>query len=492
MATLQEKRFAEIAVKKGLADPEKVNAALTAVDEAVAKGQRATLLDTMLERGWIQEPQKQEILKAAEADGPLVLGDFEIIELLGQGGMGAVYKAREISLDRLCALKLLPAHLAREPSIVARFRREAQACAKLDHPHIIRGYRVGEVDGQHYFAMELVEGTSVDRIIEEKGPMEIDEAVKILKQIASALDYAHRAKMIHRDIKPDNIMITKDGVAKLADLGLVKAGDTEQTRVTMSGTGMGTPAYMPPEQAKGAKHADERSDLYSLGATLYHMVTGEMPYKGDSAFEVMQQHEKGVLKPPRSLRPEVPSWLDLIIGKLMARKPENRFQSAKELLEAVERHTGGRAATTAPPTPRAAPRRPVDRFWHLRIPQKDGSLKKAKAETAALRQLLSEGKLPLTTLARRGQQGDFKPVNEYPQLIASVTATKSHKDKRGAGVLTAFYRDVEVAARRRRRARKIKRLVGRAVVVLVLVGLAIAGYRYHAEILAWVKGLLGK
>lgn len=489
MATLHDQRYAEIIQDKGLADQEKIAKAQEDAERAVMEGKNVSLLDTLVTTGAIDEQQKQEVLNASEAAGPIVLGDFEIEKLLGQGGMGAVYLAREISLDRPCALKLLPAHLAKEPSIISRFRREAQACAKLDHPHIIHGYRYGDEGGQHYFAMELVKGTSVERDL-KKGPMDIDRAVTILKEIASALAYAHKNGMIHRDIKPDNIMITEGGVSKLADLGLVKAADTDQTRITTSGTGMGTPAYMPPEQARGAKHVDERSDIYALGATLYHMVTGKMPYTGASAYEVMQQHERGVLKSPRALRPDCPQWLDLVIGKMMQRKPENRFANCEALLEVVNRHTGDESTLTPPGQKSPGPKKPADRYWHLQIKKPDGTIKKAKAETHNLRQLIKTGQIPLTTLAKRGNMAHYKPLSEYPRLMEPVKAAQSgtRRDKVG---LSAAYGEVEAAAKKRARMRTIKRIAVRAVLALIVLGALGGGFMYRAEIIEWVKGLTG-
>ena len=489
MATLHDKRFAEIIQQMGLADDQKIAAGQAAAEEAVLQGKKVSLLDTMVLNGALDDAQKQEVLKAAQDAGPIMLGDFEVEKLLGQGGMGAVYLAREVSLDRQCALKLLPAHLVKEPSIVARFKREAQACAKLDHPHIIRGYRVGEEDGQYYFAMELVKGTSVEGMLSD-GPMAIDEAVRIVKEIAGALAYAHSHKMIHRDIKPDNIMVTEDGVSKLADLGLVKAADTDKTRITVSGSGMGTPAYMPPEQAKAAKHVDERSDIYALGATFYHMVTGRMPYTGESAYEVMQQHEKGVLKSPRAIRPEVPTWLDLIICKMMQRKPENRFASCDELLEAMERGAGAATAAAPATAPAGALRKPADKFWHLEMKQPDGSIKKAKAETKSLRTLVQQGRIPLTTMAKRGSEGKYRPLSEYPMFMEKVKAAQSGNKRDNVG-LSAMYGEVESAARKRVRMRRIKKLVMRSAIALIVLIAIGAGAMYHKEIIVWVRGLTG-
>jgi serine/threonine-protein kinase len=486
VGSLEEKRFAELAVKRQFVKPDQATDVLRAVEEGAAQGQARSVSETFVQKGYLTETQKEFLVKAVAESGPLKIGDFEIIEELGRGGMGAVYKAREISLDRVCALKLLPAHLASDPTVVVRFHREAQACAKLDHPHIVRAYRVGEADGQHYFAMELVEGTSVEKMLEGAGPMPTDRAVEIAKQIAGALAQAHKAGIIHRDIKPANILITTEGVTKLADLGLAREMNADLTRVTQSGTGMGTPAYMPPEQATGAKNADARSDIYALGATLYHMVTGKVPYEGSSAYEVIQMHLEGRLKSPRSRRAEVPAWLDLVVSKMMQRKPENRFQTAEELLAALERGSPS-AATRAAVA--AKEKVVVDRLWHLHIKRKDGLVRRLKMDRPALRQLLIEGRIPRTALARKGQEGSFRPVSEYPELMEALTSGKGRKEKLGDTDLKAFYKKVETAAEHQRRMARIKRIVLLCLKIAIVIAVLLAGYAYRHEIVGLFKKL---
>ncbi len=498
VATLEEKRFAEIAVKRQFVTPEQIAEATVILDQGEAQGQQKTLTDTLIQQGFINETQKQAILQAVKEAGPLRMGDFEIISELGRGGMGAVYKAREVSLDRVCALKLLPAHMAGDPSLVTRFMREAQACAKLDHPNIVRAYRVGAAESTHYFAMELIDGSSVEKMV-EKGAMPVDKSMEIIKQVTRALVHAHKAGMIHRDIKPANILVTKEGVAKLADLGLVREMNADMTRVTQSGTGMGTPAYMPPEQATGAKNADARSDIYALGATMYHMLVGDVPYRGDSAYDVVKMHQEGRLKSPRARRPEIPAWLDLVVLKMMQKKPENRFQTADELLAVLERGSSG-AAPAAAAAEAAKPKAASasDKMWILDLKQKDGTVKRVRADTETLRQRLAEGKMPLTTLARRGDEVKFKPISEYSILMEAVTSAKSGQDKRGGSELKTLYKKVESAADRKRRMAKIKKIVWLVVKIGILIAIIVAGYKYRNElhdlfnrVVAWIKGKTG-
>ena len=486
MATLEEKRFAEIAVKRQFVTPEQVAEVTALLDQSEAQGKTVALTDTLIRKGYINETQKEALVKAVKESGPLKIGDFEVVCELGRGGMGAVYKARELGLDRICALKLLPAHMAGDPSLVTRFMREAQACAKLDHPNIVRAYRFGESESTHFFAMEFVDGTSVEKII-EKGPLSIVKAVNIIKQVTRALVHAHKAGMIHRDIKPANILIAKDGVAKLADLGLVREMNTDLTRVTQSGTGMGTPAYMPPEQATGAKNADARSDVYALGATLYHMIVGEVPYKGDSAYDVVKMHMEARLKSPRARRPEVPSWLDLVILKMMQKKPENRFQTAEELLAALER---GSPAPMPAAEGVARARPAAGGVWRLQIKQKDGTVRRVKSDTDTLRRWLIDGKLPLTTLARWGDEGAYRPVSEFPILMEAITSTKAHKDKRGDVTLKTLYKKAETAADRKRRMAKIKKVVFLLLKIGIVIAILAAGYTYREELIHRGKDLI--
>ncbi|NQT89530.1 serine/threonine protein kinase, partial [bacterium] len=220
---------------------------------------------------------------------PKVIGGYEVLEQLGKGGMGTVFKARQVSMDRLVALKVLPPKLAEDEAYVARFVREARAAAKLTHPNIVQGYDVGEADGTHYFAMELVDGPSVKNLLDRSGTIEEKKALNIAGAVARALEEAQRHGIVHRDIKPDNIMINSRGIVKLADLGLARTTAKVDT-VTLDGTAIGTPQYMSPEQVRAEPDLDTRADIYALGATLYHMVTGEFPFDGPTPAAIIAKH----------------------------------------------------------------------------------------------------------------------------------------------------------------------------------------------------------
>jgi len=266
---------------------------------------------------------------------PKRIGGFEVLERLGQGGMGAVFKARQISMDRIVALKVLSPSLAEDEAFVRRFVREARSAAKLSHPNIVQGIDVGHADGYHYFAMEFVDGLTVRDLINQEGQIEEERAVKTIRAVALALVEAQGHGIIHRDIKPDNIMITRKGEVKLADLGLARSTEKLDT-VTAVGTTVGTPPYMSPEQVRGEAGLDARADIYALGATLYHMVTGECPFKGPTAAATMALHITERVPPPKEKNPELCSGTCNLIQRMMAKRREDRPQTPSELLEEIE------------------------------------------------------------------------------------------------------------------------------------------------------------
>ena len=259
------------------------------------------------------------------------LGDFELKKKLGKGGMGEVFLARQVSLDRLVALKTLSKELSKREDFVKRFQREARSMAKLDHPNVVKVYAVDSLKGIHFAAIEYIDGQSAQNWLDKLKQFAVGDAVHIALVCAEALRHAHDLNMVHRDVKPDNILITSKGVVKVADFGLAKAMD-EDVSMTQSGTGLGTPLYMAPEQARNAKHVDQRSDIYALGATLYHFLTGKLPYTGTSTLELIIAKEKGSHPTARSLRPEIPERLDLIIDKMLAKDSAHRYKSCEELI----------------------------------------------------------------------------------------------------------------------------------------------------------------
>jgi serine/threonine-protein kinase len=259
---------------------------------------------------------------------------YEILAKLGQGGMGAVFKARQPKLDRLAALKIMASELANDPDFVARFRREAAAAANLSHPNIVQVYTAGESEGTHYIAMEFVDGETVKQHIEGQGRLDPREAIAITVFVAEALQYGwNKARLVHRDIKPDNIFLSKSGEVKVGDLGLAKTVGGATTNLTQTGMMMGSPHYISPEQARGAGDIDFRTDIYSLGCTLYHMLTGRPPYEGPDPLSVITKH---VNDPPPAIFkswPGCPVPLALVLGKMLAKRPHDRPASYEDLID---------------------------------------------------------------------------------------------------------------------------------------------------------------
>jgi serine/threonine-protein kinase len=261
------------------------------------------------------------------------LGDFHILRRLGSGGMGQVYLAEQVSLRRRVALKVLKPDLANNPTALQRFRREAEAVARVSHPNIVQVYQIDCAAGVHFMALEYVEGRNLRDQVARKGPPDTMLALSIMRQVTSALQRAGELGIIHRDIKPENILLTRHGEAKVADFGLSLAQSAGQPAVnlTQPGVTMGTPLYMSPEQVEG-RPLDPRTDIYSFGVSCYHMLAGQPPYRGQTALEVALQHVKGESEPLASLRPDLPAELCAIVHKMMARNPDERYQTCRELL----------------------------------------------------------------------------------------------------------------------------------------------------------------
>jgi serine/threonine-protein kinase len=285
----------------------------------------------------------------SEANGPKRLGGFELLGRLGKGGMGTVLKARQVSMDRLVALKILPKKLAENEQFVQRFLREARSAARLRHPHIVQAHDVGRVEGYYFFAMEYVDGKTLEAIVREEGPLEQGRALAVMKQVCSALAAAHKAGIVHRDIKPSNIMVDRDGEARVTDFGLAKRTEGD-VAVTADGHVLGTPAYVAPEMTKG-EEAEPRSDLYSLGATIFHALAGRPPFEGRNFSEVLVRQATELPPPLVSLAPHVDRRLCYIIDRLLRKNPEARPSSAAALLDDLE----GLGALQAVKTPVGAP-----------------------------------------------------------------------------------------------------------------------------------------
>jgi len=266
---------------------------------------------------------------------PQQLGDFEVIRKIGEGGMGAVYEGIQKRLNRRVAIKVLSHRLASDGEFLKRFQREAQATASINHPNLIQIFDFGEEDGIHFYAMEYAEGKNLSELLKQAGKLELKLALDAAIKVAGALRYAHSLGIIHRDIKPDNIMLTNSGQIKLADLGLAKRLD-DDSALTMTGMGLGSPHYMAPEQAHDARRVDHRADIYALGITLLTLVSGRRPFRGKSPFALVKEHEQTPLPSGAKLGTLLPPVLEVIIQKMAAKNPENRYQDYDGLLTDLE------------------------------------------------------------------------------------------------------------------------------------------------------------
>ncbi len=269
------------------------------------------------------------------------LGDYRVLRRIGQGGMGQVYLAEQMSLKRNIALKILRADLASNPASLQRFKAEAEAVAKVTHANIVQVYAYGEAEGFPYIALEYVEGRNLKEYVARKGPPKPAVALSIMRQTAAGLQRASEAGIVHRDVKPENILLTAKGEVKVADFGLSRCLLNDQPlHLTQSGVTMGTPLYMSPEQVEG-KPLDSRTDVYSLGVTCYYMLAGKPPFDGATPFDVAMKHARDEPPPLAALRPDLPEGLCAIVHKMMAKVPAQRYQTARDVLRDLARLRGG-------------------------------------------------------------------------------------------------------------------------------------------------------
>ena len=342
---------------RGLATREQIDEALEIRAKIDEMGmQTRSLGEVLCEKGYLSTEDLESLRREdRRMEGKEQIAGYRLLERLGEGAMGSVYKARQLSLDRDVAIKVLAPNLSDDAEYVERFTREAKAVARLNHTNIISGIDVGDAGGVKYLVMEYADGVTVASLLGRGGAMDEERGLWIGLQIARALDHAHRNNLVHRDVKPDNIIITKDGVAKLCDLGLARTEHHEGDEPTR----MGTAAYISPEQARGDAPVTERTDLYSLGASLYHMLTGREPFEAADVSAVLAKHLTEEAPSVRRRDPTVSERTDLLVRTLMAKDPADRVGSAAELIgdfEAAlnELKAARGAAASAPTTVSAA------------------------------------------------------------------------------------------------------------------------------------------
>jgi eukaryotic-like serine/threonine-protein kinase len=326
-----------LVIDQGFVTAEELAHALAQSKSMAEENNQRSLADLLVENEYVTRRQMTRLREVANAErsGQKIPG-FKILAKLGAGAMATVFKAKQLSLDRMVAIKVLPRKFSSNPQFIERFYAEGRAAAQLNHPNIVQAYDVGKAGDYHYFVMEYVEGSTVyDEIVKMKRFTESD-AIDIVMQVGEALQHAHERGLIHRDVKPKNIMLSKSGagagMAKLADMGLARAISDREAAEAEQGKAFGTPYYISPEQIRGELNIGPSADIYSLGATLYHMITGAVPFDGKNPSAVMHKHLKAELVPPDHVNPKLSAGVSEVVEMMMAKDPRKRYQSAKDLL----------------------------------------------------------------------------------------------------------------------------------------------------------------
>ena len=330
--------FGKMAVEHGLCTREELQQALKQLKDRL-QSNPVLLKDLLVDMGYITRRQAERLyitIKEHKTSAAYHIPGYKIVGKLGAGAMAVVYKGTQVSLNRTVAIKVLPKRFSADPEYVKRFYKEGQAAGKLHHNNIVQAIDVGEASGYHYFVMEYVEGKTIaDDLVAGKVFSE-REALDIVIQVAQALEHAHSNGLVHRDVKPKNIMITKEGVVKLADMGLARETTDIETAQNEEGKAYGTPYYIAPEQIRGMIDIDGRADIYGLGATFYHMVTGRVPFMADDSAEIMRKHLREPLIPPDHINTALSAGVSEVIEVMMAKRKEDRYTNAKELLADLE------------------------------------------------------------------------------------------------------------------------------------------------------------
>jgi serine/threonine protein kinase len=337
------------------------------------------------------------------------IGSYDLVEKIAEGGMGTVYKARHKQTAQVVAIKVLAPHLANNRVLLERFAREYNAARALNHVNIVQAIEFGRDGDTQYLVMEHVDGESLGQRLEREQRLPPAEALRIIGHVAQGLHRAHKLGMIHRDVKPDNILLTHDGQVKLADLGLVKS-ELEDQNLTRTGRGLGTPHFMAPEQFRNAKNASVRCDIYSLAATLYMMITGELPFKANGPLEVWMKKVNNDLVAPRKLVPALSERLDWAVRRSMSQDAEKRPATCREFVEDLTGHSTRKLAPIAGETQADA--------WYLVYKDEDGVSHTVKGTLEGIRRSLKEKLLgdASNVRASRSKSGPFEPLRTYPEF----------------------------------------------------------------------------
>ena len=460
------------------------------------------------------------------------VGDFQLVKKLGQGGMGEVFLATQVSLDRKVALKVLSKELAKKEGFVERFLREARSMAKIDHPNAVRVYAADAFKSVHFVAIEYIDGQSMQDWMDELKRLSVGDALHVVLCCADALRHGHELHLIHRDIKPDNILLTRKGMVKVSDFGLAKALDDEDMALTQSGTGLGTPLYMAPEQARNAKGVDHRADIYALGTTLYYFLTGKQPFSGGTVVELIQAKMKGTFSRSGSLNPDVPERLDLMIDKMIAKDPGHRYATWDELIADLESlnlasatlsfidqsvavsrssshrsgatQAGGAAATAGgllvssaedAARTRALQASKKEQVWFVRYLNAKGRTVISKMKTSQVKRGLQTELLDPKSEAKKSEAAEFLALGCYEEFEDIVSKRLARAETQARSLYMAdMYRKVDKADRFKKRWGWLGRLtqgtlgVFELVIYLVIIAAVIfAAYNYLPGLFEFLK-----
>ena len=356
MSTPQRDLFGDLAVSKGLLTWAQVRDVLKRQVKYKEMGIPIRIGEVAVEMRLLTQAQSNEVLAdqrerrkhlvpeknsknvfdadSIQDDEPVNLGRYTLEKRLG-GVMGMVYRGIDTQSGETVCVKVLPKTLAQDPAFVERFKREVRATSSLCHPNIVRVYDAGVEQGAFFLAIEYIDGETLNQCVHREGRIPEREALRIVREVAKGLGHAHARQVLHRDVKPENVMLSKSGEVKVADFGLAKILDDQQ-QITADGIAVGTPHYISPEQARALKDIDHRSDLYSLGATFFHIISGRLPFDGDNGAEVMKRHVFEATPDVRTVAPDVTPATAAVLLKLLAKSPSQRFQSADELIKEID------------------------------------------------------------------------------------------------------------------------------------------------------------
>ena len=366
-----------------------------------------------------EPPQTPDATKPQGYIQPLgKIGQYDLLRKIAEGGMGSIYMARSTKDKSVVAIKVMSPNYVHNPVLLKRFEQEYRVASKFNHPNLVRALEFGTDNDLPFLVLEFVNGESLGVIISKQGKFEELEGIKIIAQVAKALNQVHKDKLIHRDVKPDNILVGKNGIAKLTDLGLVKEILVGDLNLTRSGRGLGTPNFMAPEQFRDAKNADIRCDIYSLGATLYTMLTGELPYKSVNPLETWMKKVQNDLPTPRELNPRISERTDWAIRRAMDSDPDIRPSSCREFVEDLVGKSTRKSAVNNTALEKPNVKQPSEPIWFMAYTDDQGKQHVVKGTAKAIRRSFKDGILedPFKYTLAKSLEGPFEEMKIFPEF----------------------------------------------------------------------------